>query len=462
MTGPGVFDMKAGVVQLLEAASRLDHRDGIWVLLTSDEEIGSPTAQPLIAEAITGAAAALVFEPSSDGAVKTARKGVSHYTVRVTGRAAHAGLEPERGINAAIEAAHQVLAISALANPGAGTTVTPTVVSAGTAANVVLATASVAVDVRAATVPEQDRVEAALRGLGPALAGATLALEPGMRVPPLEAESSRGLFALAQRAAAEVGLPPLRGVQVGGGSDGNFTAAQGVPTLDGLGAVGGNAHAEGEWASVAALPERTALATELIRMILLPGAGLIPAAACRWGGLPAGTVVWGHKSTGLTSDGGTMSRTAPGRNRGSVRSSTTASTDGAASQARADADAAARASGVSVRESSRSPSIWPPSACCQRSGQHRGTEPPLPAHVTRTLWLSAATPRAPTERRGYGAAAGFLTAQTSGLGRARPALPQSAYPRPRAAATLEFAPTSNSAAGGRGRWLRGIDASPGP
>lgn len=271
MTGPGVFDMKAGVVQLLEAVSRLDERDGIWVLLTTDEEIGSPTAQPLIGEAIAGAAAALIFEPSSDGAVKTARKGVSHYTVRVSGRAAHAGLEPERGINAAVEAAHQVLAISALADPGAGTTVTPTVVSAGTAANVVPAAASVAVDVRAATRAEQDRVEAALRGLRPALAGATLTLEPGMRVPPLEAESSRGLFALAQQAAAQVGLPQLRGVQVGGGSDGNFTAAQGVPTLDGLGAVGGNAHAEGEWASAAAMPERTALAAELIRMILRAG-----------------------------------------------------------------------------------------------------------------------------------------------------------------------------------------------
>lgn len=273
MTGPGVFDMKAGVVQLLDAASRIDDRDGIWVLLTCDEEIGSPTAEPLIAEAITGAAAVLVFEPSSDGALKTARKGVSQYTVRVTGRAAHAGLEPERGINAAVEAAHQVLAISGLADPAAGTTVTPTVVSAGTAANVVPAAASVAVDVRAATSAEQNRVEEGLRGLRPAVAGAALALQPGMRVPPLEAESSRGLFALAQRAAAGLDLPPLRGVQVGGGSDGNFTAAQGVPTLDGLGAVGGNAHAEGEWASLAAMPRRAALAAGLIRMILRPGPG---------------------------------------------------------------------------------------------------------------------------------------------------------------------------------------------
>jgi glutamate carboxypeptidase len=268
MTGPGVFDMKAGVVQLLAAARRLDDPDGVWVLLTCDEEIGSPTARPLIAEAIAGAAAALVFEPSEDGAIKTARKGVSQYTVRISGRAAHAGLEPERGINAAVEAAHQVLAICGLADPVAGTTVTPTVLSAGTAANVVPAAASVAVDVRAATSAEQARVEAGLRGLRPAVPGAALALEPGMMVAPLEPESSRGLFALAQQAAAELGQPPLRGVSVGGGSDGNFTAAAGVPTLDGLGAVGGNAHGEGEWASLAAMPERAALAAGLIRLIL--------------------------------------------------------------------------------------------------------------------------------------------------------------------------------------------------
>ena len=268
MTGPGVFDMKAGAVQLLAAVSQLADPDGVWVLLTCDEEIGSPGSRPLIAQALRGALAALVFEPSADGAVKTARKGVSQYTMRIAGRAAHAGLEPERGINAAIEAANQVLAIAVLADPAAGTTVTPTVISAGTAANVVPAEASVAVDVRAATLAEQDRVDAALRGLRPAVTGATLALAPGMKVPPLEPECSRGLFTLAARAAAELGLPAPRGVSVGGGSDGNFTAAAGVETLDGLGAVGGNAHAEGEWASVTAMPERAALAAGLIRLIL--------------------------------------------------------------------------------------------------------------------------------------------------------------------------------------------------
>jgi glutamate carboxypeptidase len=141
------------------------------------------------------------------------------------------------------------------------------VVSAGTAANVVPATASVAVDVRAATIAEQDRVDTQLRGLHPAVAGAILALEPGMTVPPLEDKSSRSVFALAGQAAAELGLPPPRGVAVGGGSDGNFTAAAGVPTLDGLGAVGGNAHALGEHVVLAAMPERAALIAALVQTL---------------------------------------------------------------------------------------------------------------------------------------------------------------------------------------------------
>jgi glutamate carboxypeptidase len=267
-TGPGVFDMKAGVVQLLAAVSMLDDPDGVWALLTSDEEIGSAAAQPVIADAVRGAEAVLVFEPSADGALKTARKGVAQYTVRVAGRAAHAGLEPERGVNAAVEAARQVLSIAALAAPDEGTTVTPTMISAGTAANVVPSAATVAVDVRAATLAEQERVSGALHGLRPVAPGAAVEVIQGMRVPPLQAESSRELFDLARQAAAGLGSPPLRGVAVGGGSDGNFTAALGVPTLDGLGAVGGNAHAEGEWASLAAMPERAALAARLIELIL--------------------------------------------------------------------------------------------------------------------------------------------------------------------------------------------------
>lgn len=267
-TGPGVFDMKAGVLQLFDAVSQLDDADGVWILVTSDEEIGSPTSRSLTEHAVRGAAAALVFEPSSDGALKIARKGVSQYVLQVAGRAAHAGLEPERGVNAAVEAAHQVLAIAALGDNGAGTTVTPSVVSAGTVTNTVPAAAAVAVDVRAATLAEQQRVDAALRGLRPRLAGARLSVATAMQVPPFEPGVSRELFTIAREAAADQGLPPLAGAAVGGGSDGNITAALGIPTLDGLGAVGSHAHAEGEWASLAAMPQRAALAAELIRRIL--------------------------------------------------------------------------------------------------------------------------------------------------------------------------------------------------
>src|SRR3954454_13189656 len=137
ISGPGVFDMKAGIVQLFAALSSLDNLDGVAVVLNSDEEIGSTTSQTFIEDTSRGARAALVLEPSSDGALKIARKGVGMFTLHVTGRAAHAGLEPERGINATIEAAHQVLAIAELARPGDGTTVTPTVVSAGSTVNTV-------------------------------------------------------------------------------------------------------------------------------------------------------------------------------------------------------------------------------------------------------------------------------------------------------------------------------------
>jgi len=267
-TGPGVFDMKAGLVQMLAAVAQLDDPDGVWVLITSDEELGSPTSRPLIAETARDADAVLVFEPATGAALKVARKGVSHYQVLITGRAAHAGLEPERGINAAIEAAHQLLAIAALGDPPAGTTVTPTVVAAGTVANAVPAAASVAVDVRARTRSEQERVDAALRRLRPRLAGAELSVNLRAQAPPLEKAASRDLFTQAREAAGALGLPPLSGAEAGGGSDGNFTAAAGIPTLDGLGAVGGNAHAEGEWTSLPAMGERSALAAGLIQRIL--------------------------------------------------------------------------------------------------------------------------------------------------------------------------------------------------
>ena len=268
LTGPGVFDMKAGLVQLFAALETLDSLDGVAVLLTSDEEIGSPTSQEVIEQTARGVRAVLVLEPSADGALKTARKGVGMFRVDVTGRAAHAGLDPEKGINATVEAAHQVLAVTGLARPELGTTVTPTVVTAGTTSNTVPARASVSVDVRAETTAEMERVTTALESLMPRLPGAGVTLLTQSVRFPLEERMSAELFGRARRLAEGLGLPALAGVAVGGGSDGNITASLGVPTLDGLGAVGGNAHAEGEWTSRAAMPQRTALVGALVRELV--------------------------------------------------------------------------------------------------------------------------------------------------------------------------------------------------
>ena len=267
-TGPGVFDMKAGVVQLIAALDQIDDRDRVAVLLTTDEEIGSTSSQELIENTCRDASAVLVPEPSADGALKIARKGVGMFRLNITGRAAHAGLEPHRGINATIEAAHQVLAVAAIADPDAGTTVTPTIVTAGTTVNTVPASASVSIDVRAASTAEMTRVEQELQSLSPQLPGAAVKLVTRSVRQPFERKMSEALFARAQRHASELGLAPIDGVEVGGGSDGNITAALGVPTLDGLGAVGANAHAEGEWASVSAMTERAALVAALMRDLL--------------------------------------------------------------------------------------------------------------------------------------------------------------------------------------------------
>jgi glutamate carboxypeptidase len=268
VTGPGVFDMKAGVVQLLFALASLGVPEGVTVLLTTDEEIGSPTSRALIEETAAGVDAALVLEPSAGGALKTARKGVSVFHVAVSGRAAHAGLDPERGVNAAVELAHQLLAIAALARPEVGTTVTPSLVAGGTAVNTVAAHASAQVDVRTRTRDEDERVDAAFAALRPVLPGATVAVERTLSVPPLERSSSVELFGRAQRLANELGLPALTEAEVGGGSDGSVIAALGIPTLDGLGAVGDHAHGEGEFVRVDAMAERAALVAALVADLL--------------------------------------------------------------------------------------------------------------------------------------------------------------------------------------------------
>jgi glutamate carboxypeptidase len=269
LRGPGCFDMKAGLVLALHALAVLGVPDGVTLLVTGDEELGSPSSRALIEAEAAGCAAALVLEASADGgALKTARKGVSLYQVRAVGRAAHAGLEPERGVNATVELAHQVLTVAGLADASLGTTVTPTALSSGTVANTVPAAGTFSVDVRMWDTAEQARVHAAMSSLLPAVPDAVLQISGGPNRPPLPASSSAGLFSLASSIAAELGLAPLQQASVGGASDGNFTAGVGTPTLDGLGAVGGGAHADHEHVLVDALPGRAALLAALIDDVL--------------------------------------------------------------------------------------------------------------------------------------------------------------------------------------------------
>jgi glutamate carboxypeptidase len=278
--GPGCFDMKAGIVLAFTVLDRLaaggTDLDGVTVLVTGDEEIGSPTSAELIRDEAAGCAAVFVLEASADGgALKTGRKGASMYDLLVTGRAAHAGLEPEKGVSTTLELAHQVLAVAELADPELGTTVTPTALRSGTTTNTVPAAGSLSVDVRALTAAEQQRVDAGMRALVPQLPGAELELRGGINRPPLEVASSARLFALAGEVAGRLGLPAPGGVTVGGASDGNFTAGIGVPTLDGLGAVGGGAHAAGEHVVVAELPRRAALLAGLVTEVLAGRADLV-------------------------------------------------------------------------------------------------------------------------------------------------------------------------------------------
>ena len=263
--------MKAGVVQAIGAASLLDLApdDGVGILLTTDEEIGSETSRSVIEESARDAEAVLVFEAAIDGQLKTARKGTSWYVIEIGGRAAHAGLDPERGINALVEAAALVAAAVTWADPQAGTTVTPTTARAGVTENTVPDRAVVGIDVRAWSADEQQRIDDLMRGWRPSHPEATAAIiAGGINRPAMEQSAGEGLARLAERCAAQLGLPPLGSRAVGGASDGNFTAAMGIPTLDGLGAVGDGAHADHEWASAQAIPERTALVASLIQALL--------------------------------------------------------------------------------------------------------------------------------------------------------------------------------------------------
>lgn len=267
-TGPGVFDMKAGLVSFLHALRVTGDPDRGALLVTTDEELGSPTSRALIEAEAARAGSVLVAEPSAAGAFKTARKGISLYRLHCHGRAAHAGLEPERGINALVELSAQIPRIVALADTVAGTTVTPTLARAGTTVNTVPAAAELDIDVRCWTAEEQDRVDAGIRGLAPMLPGARLELQGGRNRPPLEPAITVDLERRAQAIAIQLGIGTIPTAAVGGGSDGNFTAALGVPTLDGLGAVGGEAHAPGEWIDIDATVQRAGLLSRLVAALL--------------------------------------------------------------------------------------------------------------------------------------------------------------------------------------------------
>ncbi|MGP3976486.1 M20/M25/M40 family metallo-hydrolase [Streptomyces sp. 8N114] len=266
ISAPGVFDMKAGVVQGFHAMAAIGSPAACGMLLTTDEELGSPVFRPVVERVAADAGTVLVLEASADGALKTGRKGAGRYTVRIHGKAAHAGLEPEHGVNALRELAEQVRVVASF---GTGElTVTPTVAAAGTTGNTVPADASFVVDVRAATRIQQDDLHARITGLNPVLPGARVDVNGGPTSPPMEAAQAQPVFAVAREVAAGLGLGELRGVSVGGGSDGNFTASIGVPTLDGLGAVGAHAHAEGEYVVIAEAPRRAALLAGLIDRLI--------------------------------------------------------------------------------------------------------------------------------------------------------------------------------------------------
>ena len=267
--GPGVFDMKAGFIQALYALKNLPQgSEHIALIATTDEETGSATTKNLIKEISAKAEAVLVLEASLDGKVKTGRKGTAMYQVLVHGRASHAGLEPEKGINATTEIAHIVLALLALENPEHGTTVVPTTMQSGTSTNSVPDSARLDIDVRSFSTDDLQRIDATVRALTPTVSGAILEITGSINRPPLQPESTQELYLIAEKVAAEIGIPPLGSAIVGGASDGNFAAAAGAKVLDGLGAVGGGAHAAHEWVSLKTLQPRSDFLNALLKELL--------------------------------------------------------------------------------------------------------------------------------------------------------------------------------------------------
>ncbi len=268
ITGPGAFDMKAGLVQFAHALALVDGlnlpRPSVRLVLNGDEEVGSVTSRALIEEAVADSGPVLVFESSADAAVKTARKGVGMFDVEITGVETHAGLDPTGGASAIDELARVVLALHGAADLAEDTSVNVGVVSGGTRRNVKAGSAHALVDVRVSSAAEAERIDGVFATLAPANPEARITVSGGWNRPVMErTEQTAELFRLARQCAAELGFD-LREVAVGGASDGNFAAALGHGVLDGLGAVGDGAHARHEWVSIDGMVQRTALAAAVL------------------------------------------------------------------------------------------------------------------------------------------------------------------------------------------------------
>jgi glutamate carboxypeptidase len=267
LTGPGVFDMKAGIAVAMAVLAALARRPGaprVSLLLVPDEEIGTSASRDLLLERAREHDRVLVLEPPLNGACKIARKGTGGFTMHFSGRAAHAGLDPEKGISALAAMSRAVLFLETLGDASRGTTVTPTLAASGSRTNVVPEQATLSVDVRVWSQLEAERVERAIREHVPVDPGVRLRVEGEFDRPPLEpTAASEALYEQARRIAAELGFD-LGAARVGGASDGNLTAAAGVPTLDGLGPSGWGAHARDECVVVDDLARRAELLFRLV------------------------------------------------------------------------------------------------------------------------------------------------------------------------------------------------------
>lgn len=268
LRGPGCFDMKVGVVQSVWAVRALQLLGlpvpRLRLVINTDEETGSYNSRPVIEQAARDAAAVLVFEAAAEGKLKTARKGVGIFTVSVTGVEAHAGLDPTKGVSAIDELARLTLQLHALTDLAAGTTVNVGVIRGGTRTNVTAGHAEAAIDVRVASVAEQERIQQAFDTLATHHPDAIIKVEGGWNRPVMERTPGNArMFEQAQQIAQQLGLE-LDEISVGGASDGNFASALGRPILDGLGATGAGAHALHEHAVVATIPERTAIAAGVL------------------------------------------------------------------------------------------------------------------------------------------------------------------------------------------------------